>query len=170
MARTNAWRKANEGNEGNPDEDSDNYRIPRSFNPEVEKAWNAFDIALNDLNSKKDSLPSFEFQQENDLVFVTLKYEADATRVYDKYRAQVESQEHLSEKDLSAIDDCFKWTNEEGNVVVLSLRRARDEPNALYWENVVIEEQELVVADRIVKSVIFISVGVCFILLYFLLR
>jgi len=76
----------------------------------------------------------------------------------------VESQP-VNDINLEKIDDNFKWVNNKGETIVLKIIRARDEPNALYWENIVIEPHELVVADRIVKAVIFVSIVVCFVLL-----
>lgn len=83
IARTKAWRTAN------PPEDigsasEDRFIIPRDFNPDISKAWDAFDASLNEMNSKKDNLPSLECQSENDVVFVTFKFEKSATQIYDR--------------------------------------------------------------------------------------
>lgn len=83
VARTKAWRTAN------PPEDigsqsEDRYIIPRNFNPDISKAWDAFDASLNQLNANKEKLPSFTSQAENDVVFLTTKFETTATQIYDK--------------------------------------------------------------------------------------
>jgi len=80
VARTKAWRVAN------PPEDigsqfEERYIIPRNFNPDISKAWDEFDNALNELNKNKDKLPSFEYQSENDVVFLTTKFETTTTQI-----------------------------------------------------------------------------------------
>jgi len=76
----------------------------------------------------------------------------------------------LDKLDLSKIDDCFKWQDGSGDIQVFRIIRARDEPNALFWENVVIEPEELKWADIKMKIIMFFSVLTCFILLYFLME
>lgn len=67
IARTKAWRTANTVDDIG-DQSENRYIIPRDFNPEISAAWTAFDSALNELNAKKETLPSFENQAENDVV------------------------------------------------------------------------------------------------------
>jgi len=75
----------------------------------------------------------------------------------------------VEQLNLESIDDAFKWEDDSGNIQVFRIIRARDEPSALKWENIVIEPQELKCAHIKMKVIMFLSVLFCFVLLYFLM-
>jgi len=143
--------------------------VPRGFDSTVDAAWDALDKTLNELNDNQDKLPPFEFQQENDFVFVSFKYEKNCTEIYGEYLKYCDVKDHDS-LDPKEIPSKFKWTDEKEQEIVFRISRARDEPNAVIWENAVIEPAELSRAHLIVKSCIFLAVLTCFVLLFLLIK
>lgn len=61
----------------------------------------------------------------------------------------------------------FKWKKDDSEEpIIFRMQRARDEPNAVIWENAVCEPAEISRAHLIVKSSLFVIVVICFILLF----
>lgn len=67
--RTKYWRELDENNRNN--------NIEKGYNDEVDKTYEKFEKEFEKIKESIDNneFPSFEYQSENDLVFITFKYE-----------------------------------------------------------------------------------------------
>eukprot|EP00341_Mesodinium_pulex_P001115 CAMPEP_0116930250 /NCGR_PEP_ID=MMETSP0467-20121206/27084_1 /TAXON_ID=283647 /ORGANISM="Mesodinium pulex, Strain SPMC105" /LENGTH=110 /DNA_ID=CAMNT_0004610413 /DNA_START=976 /DNA_END=1308 /DNA_ORIENTATION=+ len=76
----------------------------------------------------------------------------------------------MENKHANEFDNCFKWVDEFNKEHTLKVRRARDEPNDLIWENIICEKDEIKTAKRRVNMVMFAIVIVCLVLIYIVMR
>jgi len=68
------------------------------------------------------------------------------------------------------MNDKFTWIDENNNKQIFKIRRARDEPISIKWENAVCEKEELEYAHKSVKTTLFFILVFCFLVLFFLIR